>query len=102
MLLRSLVVIDITAALARSAMSRTERPERDGAGGGAFNATCCGAGAVLALAVSLAASRAFGVSTGFASAIRTVVTVFGASASFGASGAGAALAALEATLCGSA
>src|SRR5690349_22622014 len=102
MLLRSLEVIDITAALARSAMSRTDRPDLDGAaGGGTFNATCCGAEAGAEVVLALAASAGFGVSTGLASATFTAATVFGASASFGASGAGAALAAFEATLCGS-
>src|SRR5215475_12362203 len=95
MLFLSPEAIDITAALARSAMSRTERPEDCGAcGGGPFSATCCGAGAGFALA-----SAVLGASTGFASA-SFVATAFGASASFGASGAGAAFAAFDTTLCG--
>src|SRR5882757_9029671 len=92
MLFLSVVVIDITAALARSAMSRTERLDR--AGGGAIIATCCGAAAGFAFG-----SAGFGISTGFASATFVAGTVFGASASFGASTAGAS-AAFEATLSG--
>src|ERR1700750_2435517 len=92
----SLVVIDITAALARSAISRTERLERAGACGVAI-ATCCGADC-LDLSADFAASAGFGASTGLASATFTG-TVFGASASFGASGTGA-VAALDATLSG--
>jgi len=97
MLLRSPDVINITAALARSAMSRTERPDRAGAGGGSVNAaTCCG---VCDLAV--AASAGFGASEGVASASLTPAAGFGASASFGASDGGAAFAAFDSTLCGS-
>src|SRR5262249_42504224 len=44
----------------------------------------------------------FDGSAGFASAIFCAGTVFGASASFGASGAGATLAAFDSTLCGAA
>src|SRR4051812_40131634 len=95
MRLLSVVVIDITAALARSAMSRTERPDDfGGTGGGAFSATCCGAGAVFDLAVSAAL-----VSAGLVSAIFVAAADLDASASCGAT-TGAALAAFEATLAG--
>src|ERR1043166_3627996 len=99
MRLLSVVVIDIPAALARSARSRTDRLEDfGGTGGGTFSATCCGTGAVF----DLAASAAFG-SAGFASATFVATAdlddSLGASASFGAAG-GSAFTAFEATLAG--
>src|SRR5690242_21603508 len=61
-------------------------------GGGAFKASCCGAGFVFA--------SVFVESAGFASASLAAGALFGASASFGASAAGAALAAFDGTLSG--
>src|ERR1700744_3784815 len=96
MLERSPEVIESPAALARSAMLRTERLD-DLDGGGTLSATCCGAG----LALSAAFASTGLISAGLASATLTGAG-FDTSASFGAAGGGAALAALEATLSGAA
>ncbi len=95
--------IDITAALARCAMSRTELPDDFAAGfvsagaAGVLSATCGEPAAcfVFGASASFGATMAFDVSASFGAA-----TGFGASASLGASACGAAAATRDGSLCG--
>src|SRR5882757_7984867 len=103
---RSLKVIDIMAALARCAMSPSDRPvdlagllstgAGAGGGGGTFIATLTGAASF-----GFGASATFGAGVAFdASADLGASAGLGASASFGGCGMGATSAAFDATPCG--
>ena len=95
--------IDITAALARCAMSRTELPGDFAAGfvsagaAGVLSATCGEPAAcfVFGASASFGATMAFDASASFGAA-----TGFGASASLGASASGGAAATRDGSLCG--
>src|SRR5882757_689466 len=97
---RSLKVIDIMAALARCAMSPSDRPvdlagllstgAGAGGGGGTFIATLTGAASF-----GFGASATFGAGAAFGASAS-----LGASASFGGCGTGATSAAFDATPCG--